>query len=98
MIKNDRGFLSSQVLQQKAKQFFGEEFDIVYVRLLPYIDYVLKNGGMLRESYLSLAESEILAEWCEKGFLEVSHCKLSCTSKEFYDIMCEILWDKYVVH
>lgn len=64
-----------------------------------YVDYCLKNGGSFSYSACTIDELELLEEWCDKNWLgDDDDGKIWCKSKEFYDIMCEILWDAYIVH
>lgn len=93
-----RGQINSPELQRKAINLISKDFDITYVRLLPYIDYVLKNNGVFDCAVLTPKELDILSEFEMKGFITISDNLITCTSKEFYAIMCEILWDAYVEH
>ena len=93
-----RGIITNQEILKKAKAFFGENFGQGReVRLLAHLDYCLKNGGRVSLRDLYPEEVSILENWLAKGWLDwETPTHLSVVSKEFYDVMSEILWDAYV--
>lgn len=94
---NIRGKINHIETQDIADKFFKEHVDTEQIRLLVFIDYCLKNGGSINPSRITISEDNIIRHWCFCGYLEyIDDTHLKCTSKEFYDIMCEILWDAYV--
>ena len=57
-----RGFLNEKI-QLEAKEVLGREITQTELRLYPYIDYVIKNGGYCDRSKLSREERQILDEY-----------------------------------
>ena len=57
--KIKRGCLNSKV-QKIAKGFLGREITTRELRLYPYIDYCIKNGGFYKPEQINEDEVEIL--------------------------------------
>lgn len=92
-----RGIINHVEIQEKADKFFKENVDTEQVRLLAYIDYCLKNGGSINPRQISISEYNTIRHWSSCEYLEYTdETHIKCLSKEFYNIMCEILWDAYV--
>lgn len=87
-----RGVLTDEI-QKVSKEFFGREITVRELRLLPYIDFTIKNNKVLGN--ISNEERAIVMEWMEKGYLTGFVSKFSVT-REFYNIMQSILWLAYV--
>lgn len=90
-----RGILTDEI-QAKAKEFLGEEIDQEELRLYPYIDYCIKNGGRLDPSKLSIDEFCILNQLIFDGYIKISNEDKIEISYDFYKYMQEILWLSYV--
>ena len=90
-----RGALTPAI-QQIAKDKIGREISLTELRLIPYVQYVMLNNQRLDAWKINQEEREILAKWKEKDWVAGGAGGLS-VSKEFYDLMCEILWEGYVV-
>ena len=90
-----RGQLNKQV-QEKAKSFLGREMDVRELRLIPYIQYTMVNSQKIDPRHINQEEREILQKWKETGHVEGGITGLAIT-KEFWDFMCEILWNSYVI-
>lgn len=90
-----RGMLSDEI-QTKAKEFLGEEIDQEELRLYPYIDHCIKNGGRLDPSKLSIDEFYILNQLIVDGHIKISNDDKIEISYDFYKYMQEILWLSYV--
>lgn len=92
-------------LTEKAKkisiELFGREIGQFELRLFPYLDYCLKNGGILNVFKLSTEELFYILNNEDIKITEKSidgkdyELKITVT-KEFYDIMQEFLWECYV--
>lgn len=91
-----RGFLKEEI-QVIARRFFEREISIRELRLLPYIDFVIKNYQKIEINKININQEEraIISEWRKKGYLEGGASELVIT-KEFYNVMQEILWLGYV--
>lgn len=85
----------SPAIQQRWQEFFGTEVTVRGLRLLPYIDYVMKNDRRLDPNHINQEEREILSAWRKTGHVDGGASGMSVT-KEFYDFMQEILWLGYV--
>lgn len=98
MHKNNfvRGALTKEI-QKEAREFLGEELMNTELRLLPYLDYCIKNSGEFSWSKVDAEERVILESWAEREFLEVENHNVACT-REFYDFIQRVLWLGYVEH
>ena len=90
-----RGALTEKI-QIIAKKRLGREISLRELRLMPYIQYVMLNNQKLDPGKISQEERDILAVWRKEGHIEGGAGGLGIT-KFFYDTMCEILWEGYVV-
>ena len=93
-----RGVLTDEFTLRMAREFFGPSFDEVkYPRLLVYLHYCLTNSGMLDYLKISFEETEILEEWCERGWIEIDENENVCLlSSEFLRAMIEIVTSAYI--
>lgn len=73
------------------------------VRLLVYLDYCVKNCGVVNLISIGNKEVHLIEYWNKKGFIEVNNSSYNkdetlrvCVSKKMYDIMCRVLWEAYV--
>ena len=88
-----RGVITEKV-QELAKAYLGREITVKELRLYPFIDYCLKNGGYMDRSKLSREEIDILHGYdkdkCERdeGYIYVS--------EDFYEYIQKVLWESYV--
>jgi hypothetical protein len=93
-ILGKRGALSPQI-QELCKEFLGREISTVELRLMPYIDYVMKNNQRIDPSKINQEEREVLSTLRKEGYIEGGASGLSIT-KEYYDFIQQILWLGYV--
>lgn len=89
-----RGILNEKI-QFKAKEVLGREITQTELRLYPYIDYVIKNGGYCDRSKLSREEQQLLYEYPER-LLNKDYGGYIHISKEFYSFIQHCLWESYV--
>ena len=89
-----RGALTKAV-QKIAKEKIGREITLRELRLIPYIQYVMLNEQKLEPIKINSEEREVLKKWKEEKYIEGGATGLSIT-KEFWDFMCEILFESYV--
>lgn len=88
-----RGMLTEKV-QELAKEYLGREITLTELRLYPFIDYCIKNGGYMDRSKLSREEIDILHGYdevkCQRnhGYIYVS--------KDFYEYIQKVLWESYI--
>ena len=90
-----RGMLTDEV-KALSQKFLGYEMDTTELRLLPYLDYSLKNFSVFDSTKLSFDDVMILDKYFKKRYMTCPKDKIYVT-KEFYDFIQEILWLSYVV-
>ena len=90
-----RGCLTDEI-QQEAKKFLGREITTRELRLLPYIDYCLKNAFAFDNSKINDEERNILKQWENENCLVYSWVRGIESTKEFYDFIQRVLWLGYV--
>ena len=90
-----RGQLTPEI-QIISKSHIGREISLIELRLLPYIDYVMKNEQYIKPEKINQEEREILSKWRAAKYIEGGASGLSIT-KDFYDFMQEVLWCGYVL-
>lgn len=90
----ERGQLTDRI-KARSKELLGYEIDTVELRLLPYIQFVMVNDQRIDPRKCNQAERDVLAKWREAGRIESGASGLSIT-KEFWDIVCEIVFLGYV--
>ena len=65
-ILGKRGALSPQI-QELCKEFLGREISVTELRLMPYIDYVMKNDQRIDPNKVSQKEREVLSLLRKEG-------------------------------
>lgn len=91
-----RGELNSKV-QDIAEKYLGRALkSTTELRLLPYLDSLMKNGQKLDPRKINEEERQLFKELKREGHLAGGICGLQMT-KEFYDAIQQILWEAYVV-
>lgn len=91
-----RGVLTDEI-KDLAKTKFGLDLTTAELRLMPYFQYRILNYGNVDPAHLNKEDRGILSSWRERGFITggASSGSLGCT-KEFWDIISELLWLAYV--
>lgn len=95
MAEQKRGQLTERV-QQRSKQLMGREIDVTELRLMPYVQYVMMNEQRIDEAKLSLHDISILETWRDENHIEWGASEHIAVSKEFWDIINELVWLAYV--
>lgn len=91
-----RGMLNSKV-QDIAEKYLGRPLkSTTELRLLPYLDFVMKNDQKLDPNKINSEERQLLSELRTEGHIEGGVSGLQMT-KEFYMAVQEIIWQAYVV-
>ncbi len=89
-----RGALTPKI-QELSKAFFKRKMTTIELRLIPYVQYVMLNEQKLDPQKINSEERTIFMQWKKDG-----HCKGGITglsvTKEFWDFMCEVLFEAYV--
>ena len=91
----NRGILTDEI-QAIAKEYLGREITTKELRLYPYIDYCLKNGGHMDRKYMNNEEFDILLGYNSDTQLKLDYQSYVSVSKEFYDYIQKVLWLSYV--
>ena len=89
-----RGVLTEEV-NKIAEDMIRRKITQLELRLMPYIQYVMTNEQKIEPNRISGDERKILQKWKDEGFIKGGATGLSIT-KEFYDFICEILFEAYV--
>jgi len=89
-----RGILTEEV-NKIAEDMIHRKITQVELRLIPYIQYAMVNEQKIEPRRVNAEEREILAKWRKEGFIDGGAGGLLIT-KEFWDFMCEILFETYV--
>lgn len=90
-----RGLMTDKI-QEIAKKHIGRELiSTDELRLIPYIQTVMCNKQEINPRLINSEDRAILQLWEEKGFIKQEKVGISVT-KEFWDFMCEILFESYV--
>lgn len=93
-MSQSRGELTERI-KEKSKELLGYEIGTEELRFMPYIQYTMVNDQRLDPHHISPEERDILSKWRKKEFIEGGASDLSVT-KEFWDILCEIIFLGYV--
>lgn len=91
-----RGVLNNTDLKERILKKFPEFNITEFVRFLPYLDYVVKNQGFYDRKKMSTNECEMLYTLHEKGQIGRTYERIEFVTKEFYDLMQDVLFDCYV--
>ena len=91
-----RGMLTPQVQDVAEKQLGRPLKCTAELRLLPYLDYLMKNQQKIDIRKINQEERELFQELKREGHVDGGACGLMMT-KEFYDAIQQILWQGYVV-
>ena len=90
-----RGCLTSEI-QEESKSFLGRDMTTRELRLLPYIDYCLKNAFAFNNNKINDEERDIIMQWEKDNHLVFSYVRGFEATKEFYDFIQRVLWLGYV--
>lgn len=66
-----------------------------HVRLVPYIHYLACNGCRIDPNKINHDERQIVSEWRNAGYMEGGASEMVRVSKEFWDMMNQVLWVNY---
>jgi len=91
--KAGRGGLTLEI-QKVAKERLGREISLQELRLMPYVDSVMKNNRKIDRSKVNQEEEDILEVWEGKGWIQEADRLMR--SRDFYNAIQEILWFGYV--
>lgn len=89
-----RGCLTDKI-QEISKRMIGREISQDELRLIAHIQYVMVNKQKLDPRKISPDDRKVLKKWKTEKHIEGGATGLSVT-KEFWDFMCEILFEGYV--
>lgn len=89
-----RGQLTD-LIKTRGRELLGYEIGVVELRLMPYIMHTMTNDQKIDIRKCNQADREVLQKWREAGHIEGGASGLQIT-KEFWDIVCEIVFLGYV--
>lgn len=90
-----RGQLTQRV-QDAAKRLLSREITVHELRLMPYVQYLMVNEQKLDIAKINQEEREILSSWRKNGYLYGGAGERMEVTREFWNILCEIIWLAYV--
>lgn len=93
-MEQKRGQLTDRI-KNKSEELLGYKIDVVELRLMVYVQYVMTNNHKIDRERINWHEHKILIEWMKKGYLKGELNDLEI-SREFWDIICEIIYLGYV--
>lgn len=96
MKSKGRGFLCESI-QETAKRFLGETISQKELRLYPFIDYCIKNGGFMDSNKIDEDEKIILNCRISEGHIFRLADGQIYPTRKFYDFIQSVLADSYVV-
>ena len=88
MSKNDRGCITQEITDK-----YG--FTQTELRLIPYIQYCCINNQCIEPHKIYPEERDIISNWKSKGYISGGASDVICVSREFWDIMSDVLWESY---
>ena len=98
IIQKNRGNVEDKNIEKLNKQFqkiLGRDANGTEIRLFPYLSICLLDQKIERNK-INFDEWKYLEDYEEKGLIIInSDNKIGCT-KEFWNFMTEILYDRYV--
>ena len=94
MNHQQRGMLTDRI-KEKSKELLGYEMNKEELRLIAHIQYVMADSQKLEPNKINEEERAILKRWKKDGHIEGGAGGLRIT-REFWDILCEIVFLGYV--
>ena len=91
--KQRRGCLTDRIKEVSLK-LMGYEINVHELRLMFYIMYLVIHTQKIGRLKID-RDKNILAKWEEKGYFTTRYSKI-IIAKEFWNIICEIVWLGYV--
>lgn len=94
-MKSERGCLTNET-KEKAEKYLGREFTVKELRLYPYIQYCVMNGGYIDRNKISDEERDILRNLVNEKHLIRGYSARFYLTRDFWMFMNDILADTYV--
>lgn len=91
----NRGCITDEI-QKLARDYLGREITTRELRLYPFIDYCLKNGGYMSRDKIDDEEVDIIHSYDEKTQLKRDFQGYIWVSESFYNYIQSVLWHSYV--
>jgi hypothetical protein len=89
-----RGELTEDI-KAISKKLLGYEIGQAELRLMPFVLYTMMNNHQIDVRCVNKEDREILSKWRKAGHIEGGASDMGIT-KEFWDIICEIVFMGYV--
>lgn len=93
IIEKGRGVFD-EARAAKYKEVIGEDLTKEALRLIPYVQYCAVNHQQLDRNRMDATERKITNEWVERGWIE--KFPYVVVSREFWQFMCDVLFDFYI--
>lgn len=94
MAEQKRGQLTDRIIK-KSEELLGYAISVQELRLMVYVQYVMTNHQHIDIEKVNNVERKILPKWREAGHITGRASQMGIT-KEFWDILCEIVFLGYV--
>ena len=94
IIEQQRGQLTDRI-KEKSKELFGYEITRIELRLIPYLQYTMINNQSISPQHINSEERAIISKWRKSGYIKGGLSSMQI-SREFWDIMNEIIFLGYV--
>lgn len=83
----------------RGKAILGHDLTRTELRLMPYLFTCLMDRTSIRRDHVSQEELAILTTWESRELGEfTAPCRPVAVTKQFYDLMCDVLWESYCPH
>lgn len=98
-----RGCIEDETQAEKYSDFLGHPLTKTELRLIPYVQYCAVNQQAIDPMRVDADEISLLKDWAINGWyrgfpLSTEAMDEKCVvSKEFWNFMCDALFDFYVV-
>lgn len=95
MARQGRGHLTDRI-KEKSKELMGREISTRELRLMPYaLTTMIDSPQRIDPRRINQEERGFLSLWREAGYMEGGASGMQIT-REFWDILCEIVFLGYV--
>lgn len=91
-----RGILTDELLNNELLHYVPQFDTTSVVRLLPYLDYCLKNQGYIDVYKMTSIEVDMIEHFCDKKLIVIDGDRITSIDKQFYDFIQNVMYNAYV--
>jgi hypothetical protein len=92
-----RGHLT-EAIQKRAQELLGRPMAPRELKLMPYLQFSVVNNQTINPSRVNPEERGILSKWRAEERIEGGASDELAITKDFWDIINELIWMGYVNH